>query len=300
MNKRKKQLKIEKKFSKKYVKQAIQSEIDMDSPVALNCLIALQEYRTYQFEDQEKKTRIDSIDKDNQTIVLALITAIISTDRVQVPIQKIVAELVPILQQDKLEAIQTAAEIILHLSDSGLYEGLHPLDPENKTGQIAIRPLYTVSKECREYINSTLNILPPMVCDPEDWVAHDKGGWLSQKASILCGDPIKHHNEYQCYDVLNILQKIEWELDTNLFDMKERPKQELKEVKAKNNFNNHVHQLYELLPLLQNEKVRFVWAYDNRGRSIIRGDHFNPQGTTCKKARFNFAKKEYITKEIIL
>ena len=101
--------------------------------------------------------------------------------------------------------------------------------------------------------------------------------------------------------VLNVLQDIPWELNTQMLEFDEESKKALDTEEKKINFNrmkSSSEEVYRDL-LDQGNKFYFVWKRDSRGRSYSQGYHVNLQGNQYRKSIINFAKKELLTDEVI-
>ena len=294
------QQEIELKFSKKFIKDVIRAEIDPEHKIIQSMCQAIHLYRNKQYSYKSKVIRVATLDKNTDDIAIELAVAVIGLDEL-VPIQVVVAKLAEFLNyRVLLDGVKTAAEIIAVCESSGLYDLVHSTESDNTTGTLSIKPKYEVSKLVKEFIKQT-KYLPPMIVEPVKWSDNKTGGYLMGSGSVVLGT-MTHTNEYQALDVLNILQGIEWELNTDMLEFLEVSKKELGTHEKTVNFNrmrDTSEEVYRNL-LEQGNKFYFVWKYDFRGRSYSSGYHVNLQGNSYRKSCIQFKKKEILTEDIIL
>ena len=294
------QKEIEFKFSKKNIKNVIRAEVDPEHKIIQNMVQTIDVYRNKVYGYKSKNERVSKLNKLSDDIAEELAVAVLGLKDVS-PIQVVVTQLANFLNYKVyLDGVKTAAEIIAVCAGE-LYSLYHSTDQENETGTLGIKPHYEPSKLVQEFIANT-KYLPPMLVKPLDWKENNNsGGYLDGSGSILLGD-MNHHNENQALDVINILQSIEWELNTSMLEFEEVSKKELDTHEKKSNFNrirDTSEEVYRDL-LEQGNKFYFVWKYDFRGRSYSSGFHINIQGNSYRKSLLNFKHKEVLTEEIVI
>lgn len=212
----------------------------------------------------------------------------------RVPIQTVIHSIAMGLDwPNHLEAIKTAGELLGVCVDTGLYNIIIP----NKSHKsLMIESLVGLDLDTKLFIERTRYMMP-LVCKPDNWKNNHSGGYLSISDSVLLGKPENHHEEYQALDALNIIQDIEWELDTYMLEFYEEPNKKLdtpEKVKAFQLMVETSEDVYSDL-LTQGNSFWFSARYDTRGRLYTQGYHVNLQSTNYKKSLLNFAKRQLIT-----
>jgi hypothetical protein len=215
---------------------------------------------------------------------------------------------------DKVDAIQTMAEVIAMLSDTDLFDCRKTAD-----GWVVVSRIGLDEEVLRYAYNAFY--LPPMIIKPRT-VRHNRdSGYITQRGeSLILGYYENHHDDDICLDVLNILNANEYELDTDLISsLSEDPleitvEQLQQNAAAKDKYLSYFNAQKKLKQILdtwddyQTEcyKLQTLMLYhankfylqnkvDKRGRIYTSGYHISPQGSSFKKAMINLAKKEIVT-----
>lgn len=211
-----------------------------------------------------------------------------------VPLQSAIAQLSNSLNyEDKFIGAITAGELLAVCCNADIYN-IYSINYENNN-TMSIKSNYSLDPDTLQYIADT-RYLNPMICKPKDWTNNTNGGYLTIRNSAILGGN-NHHNEQQALDVLNILQNIEFSLDTSILLLEEesnKPLDSTSKVDSFTLFKNGSKQVYKEI-LDQGNTFYFVWRYDKRGRTYSSGYYINLQSTDYKKALLNFTKKEIIT-----
>lgn len=208
---------------------------------------------------------------------------------------------------DKVDAIQTMAEVIAMLSDTDLFDCRKTAD-----GWIVLSRIGLDEEVLRYAYNAFY--LPPMIIKPRQVHSNRDSGYITQRGeSLILGYYENHHDNDICLDILNILNSNEYELDTDLISSlseewhREKLSQEeymelSHEEKLiydmdKNTWNDYIQQGYKIqtLMLYHGNKFYLQNKVDKRGRIYTSGYHISPQGSSFKKAMINLAKKEIVT-----
>ncbi len=208
---------------------------------------------------------------------------------------------------DKVDAIQTMAEVIAMLSDTDLFDC-----KKTKDGWVVLSRIGLDEDVLRYAYNAFY--LPPMIIKPRT-VRHNRdSGYITQRGeSLILGYYENHHDDDICLDVLNILNANEYELDTdlisNLSEEWHRENLSQEEYMAlsheekliydmdKSTWESYIQQGYKIqtLMLYHGNKFYLQNKVDKRGRIYTSGYHISPQGSSFKKAMINLAKKEIVT-----
>lgn len=215
---------------------------------------------------------------------------------------------------DKLDAIQTMAEVIAMLSDTDLFDCRKTED-----GWVVLSRIGLDEEVLRYAYNAFY--LPPLIIKPRQVRSNRDSGYITQRGeSLILGYHENHHDDGICLDVLNTLNANEYELDTDLIsNLSEDPLEitieKLQEnAAAKDKYLSHFDAEKKLKQILdtwddyQEEcyKIQTLMLYhgnkfylqnkvDKRGRIYTSGYHLNVQGSSFKKAMINLAKKEIVT-----
>lgn len=215
---------------------------------------------------------------------------------------------------DKVDAIQTMAEVIAMLSDTDLFDCR-----KTDNGWVVVSRVGLDEEMLRYAYNAFY--LPPLIIKPRT-VRHNRdSGYITQRGeSLILGFYENHHDDDICLDVINILNANEYELDIDIIsslseDPLEITIEKLQEnAAAKDKYLSHfeaekkLKQILETWDDYQEEcyKIKTLMLYhgnkfylqnkvDKRGRIYTSGYHVNPQGSSFKKAMINLAKKEIVT-----
>lgn len=215
---------------------------------------------------------------------------------------------------DKLDAIQTMAEVIAMLSDTDLF------DCKKTEDGWAVLSRIGLDEEVLRYAYNAF-YLPPMIIKPRQ-VRHNRdSGYITQRGeSLILGYYENHHDDDICLDVLNTLNANEYELDTDLISNLSEDPLEITIEKLQENaaakdkylsrfdaekklkqildtWDDYQEECYKIktLMLYHGNKFYLQNKVDKRGRIYTSGYHISPQGSSFKKAMINLAKKEIVT-----
>ena len=208
---------------------------------------------------------------------------------------------------DKVDAIQTMAEVIAMLSDTDLFDCRKTAD-----GWIVLSRIGLDEEVLRYAYNAFY--LPPMIIKPRQVRSNRDSGYITQRGeSLILGYYENHHDDDICLDILNTLNANEYELDTDLIStlseqwhreelsqdeyMELSHEEKLIYAMDKNTWESYIQQGYKIqtLMLYHGNKFWLQNKVDKRGRVYTSGYHLNVQGSSFKKAMINLAKKEIVT-----
>lgn len=209
---------------------------------------------------------------------------------------------------DKVDAIQTMAEVIAMLSDTDLFD-----IRRNKFNEREVISRIGLDEEVLRYAYNAF-YLPPMIIKPRTLRHNRDSGYITQRGeSLILGFYENHHDDDICLDVLNILNANEYELDTDLISSlseqwhrEEISQDEYMELSHedkliydmnKTTWGEYIEQGYKIqtLMLYHGNKFWLQNKVDKRGRIYTSGYHISPQGSSFKKAMINLANKEIVT-----
>lgn len=207
---------------------------------------------------------------DSEHVAIELLCVILSTgaDR---PIQGLAIELGKRLEyRDIIESAKIGSSILAVCK--GYFYGI-----SLEVDETIIKPRVVVDNGTIGVIKG-LSYLPPNLV-PAVWRGN-YGGWQWEKKSILLGSG-NHHDGYQCYDVLNKLQRIPWVLDLGVYVDEEN--------------SNEPCDFAEVAGHYVGERFYFTWRYDKRGRMYSSGYQLNLQSDEYGKALMSPFHGEYCT-----
>lgn len=286
---------IEDAVSKHNIRERVREDIGCELPEALRSSVGrLQAYAVGSYYPS-KMNRIQKVlwaFERPDDIVLEVLQAVLQVDGVK-PIQNVCAQIGHALGfEDTFDGVKTAAEILAVLKDEGIYTLYKPGEMGT---YMSIESHYKLNDETIMAINKC-KYLPPMLCIPKNWESNCYGGYISAHSSVILGDG-NHHIENQSLDVLNIIQKVAFELDTEVL---KEPEVSSKELDTLDKERSHAQLVKESRQIYQDmlghgNEFYFVHKYDKRGRMYSQGYHINLQSYQYKKALLNFKTKEVIS-----
>jgi len=228
----------------------------------------ISEYLNKQYSYKSKALRIAELKERKLTpldISSKLWTALCRTQQDKTPIQNVATRLGTSLgYKDQLDAVKTGAELLAICQNQGWYT----LDMTRYGTYV----LPNLPKEA--LIKSNFPTFKP-----NKWSSNHNG-----EDSIILGGGMKHHNQAQSYDVLNILQDIEWCIDTEVLRHEKNPKAKHHSVKTRADFKAIYNDLI-------GRGFYFKWRYDMRGRSYMHSYFVNYQSHEYDKALLSPRKK---------
>lgn len=247
---------------------------------------SIKELRANAFNDEywdSKNTRINSITTSSEQ--LAYLLALFTAGRIGT-VQEVIPRLIKYVKHKEMQWTLDNVGDIINCGKDLLYS----LDGENFESFFELENETVDSIKLKQY-------LPPMVSKPLDWKSNDDGGLYTVNNHCILGGKLNHHNDTQALDALNILQSIEWELDSDVINYQEEPNKELS-VQGQEQFLMLKETSRKVYKEYANKRFYFEWRFDKRGRQYSSGYHINLQSTKYKKSLLSFSKKELIEGEL--
>ena len=133
--------------------------------------------------------------------------------------------------------------------------------------------------------------VPPMICEPMKISNNFQSGYLTWNESLILGNRHSDHNKPVRLDIINILNKTKFVLDSEVIKEKEKPKKELKGQDL-DNWKQYLKEKRALMKMYKYTPFNLTHAYDSRGRVYSKGYHINYQSSEYNKALISLAKKE--------
>jgi len=205
--------------------------------------------------------------------------SLILKERAPKPIQAIATQMGHLAGAFKsTDAFLWGLLLVKNCKDMGLYS-LQQVEEE-----WYVIPSFSLDKKTIQKLDK-LQYLPPMQVQPKNWTNNTNGGWLWESKHLVLGTRFTKHDKPLAYDVINKLQSIAWEIDTETYLLEKDTNRNLK----KKQFLRVVHEYVD-------KPFHFVWRYDSRGRSYSSGYDLNLQSNEYGKALLSLHKKEKITR----
>jgi hypothetical protein len=103
------------------------------------------------------------------------------------------------------------------------------------------------------------------------------------------------HDGHLDYQTINILNQIEWVMDTDVMKEKEPPPSDYTDPQERLNHFQHIEEATNIYNLLKAQPFWLCWQYDSRGRIYSHGHHVNFQSYEYKKAMLSHNRYIHLT-----
>ncbi len=284
-------------------------KLHMDEVIDV-CEEYLNTYLAHDYwESKNERLRNLSPTVSIRDVAIDILTAIVTVEHPQ-QIQNIASRIGSrLMYADKIDGIQTAAEMIGVLAHTGVYEFIYPRDSE--TGSVLILNLYEVSPEVTDLINRAM-YLPPMLVVPNRVTTNKTSGYLCTPKPILLGKQ-SYHDFLLPLDVVNQDNAIPFSLDERMLAFEETPKKPhdsgekyesipdwakpayvARKTKAFNQMCAVSSEVYSML-IHHGNCFYIPNRVDERIRSYSQGYHVNHQGSEYKRGAIILHDKEVIS-----
>lgn len=285
----------EMRFNRKHIDAKIRDEIkanpDMCDKVAQG-VVYVQQYMDGTYYESKMKRIAQLVGMDLEAMVMDMFVGIAYCLRPEL-FTSVTAQLASRLKfSDKREAITTVAELVAVLCATDAFD----IEKANKMASLMVVSQIPLSEGLVTFIEES-QYLPPMVCEPLELTHNFSSGYLTHNDSLILGSG-NHHDGDLCLDVLNTMNKVALQLDTEfLCKLEEEPTFDLDTQDKLDQWNAFKQQSYMFYMLLQSQGNKFYFNHkvDKRGRIYSQGYHLNPQGTAFKKAMLEFSNEEMVT-----
>lgn len=285
----------EQRYSRKhidgYIREAIQNSPDMQARMQRGVEL-INDYIGAEYYESKMK-RIAQLDGlDIPTLVLDMFVGVAYCLKEEL-FTSVTAQMASRLKfSDKTEAIRTVAELMAVLCQTDAFD----IAKVNKMASLMVISRIPLEDKLLEFIKDSA-YLPPMVCEPLELTNNFSSGYLSHNDSLILGTG-NHHDGDICLDVLNTMNKVALQLDTDfLSTVEEEPTFDLDTAEKMQQWLIFKKQSYEFYTLMARQGNNFYLTHkvDKRGRAYCSGYHISTQGTSFKKACINLAREELVT-----
>lgn len=311
----------EKRYSRRFIDQMIREEIAANTFIQ-DCIWKgvelLEEWCNAPGYYTKKQQRADQLTQlDLEKLVTEVFVGIAYYTYPQL-FTSVTAQLAGRLGwSDRAESITGMAEVVAVLCNAGTFE----INKASKYAPLMVISEMPLSDKVLDFIEHS-QYLPPMVCEPNKLRNNRDSAYLTvQNDSVILGSG-NHHESDVCLDVLNTMNRIQLQLDTEfLCKVEEEPtykfmdEKEFKEwvvekrmthiyptyadyiTDSKNGWMRFKKQSYRFYDLMVSQGNAFFLTHkvDKRGRIYANGFHISTMGTAFKKSSINFYEEEVVT-----
>lgn len=285
---------IEKRYSRKFIDGYIRKEIEANPDTVKQVeqgVIFLQYYMNQDYY-ASKNARIAQLQgMDLRSLVMDILVGIAYCQTAEL-FTSVTAQLAGRLKfSDKTEAITTVAELVAVLCQTDAFD----IEKPNRMVSLSVISRIPLSKKLIRYIENS-RYLPPMVCEPLELTNNYSSGYLTHNNSLILGSG-NHHDGDICLDVLNLVNKVQLQLDTDFIStVEEEPTFDVENPEQLEQWMQFKRQSYEFYLLITEHGNRFYLTHkvDKRGRLYAQGYQITTQGTAHKKAIIELAKEELV------
>lgn len=286
---------IEERFNRKKIDQMIRQEF-IDSESIQDCIkqgVYLLEKWLSKTYYESKNIRLEAVKHLDLEKLVTDIFVGISYCKVPELFTSVTAQLAARLNfSDRVDAITTMAEIVAVLAETDVYD----IDKDGKYDSMYITSNISFDDKLDQFIEDS-QYLPPMVCEPRKLTNNRSGAHLTYNDSLILGSG-NHHDGDICLDVLNTMNSVELQLDTEFISkFEELPTYNLVIPRQKDLWKRYKIQSYRFYKMMVDYGNCFHLTHkvDKRGRIYAQGYHITTQGTAFKKACIDLYNEEIVT-----
>lgn len=287
----------EEHYNRKHIDAKIKEAIEESSEMQAKLTHGVQLVQNYLDQApgyyKSKQQRVGQLGTmDLRSLVLEMFVGVAYSQRPEL-FTSVTAQMAARLNfNDRKEAITTVAELLAVLCETDAFD----IIKEHKMASLMLVSRVPLPENLIRFIENS-QCLPPMVCEPLELKHNHSSGYLTHNDSLILGSG-NHHDGDICLDVLNIINKVAFQLDLGfLSKVEEEPTFDLDTQDKIDNWIRFKRQSYWFYSLMEQQGNRFYFCnkVDKRGRIYAQGYHLNPQGSSFKKAMLELANEEIIT-----
>lgn len=290
------QREIEMQFSRKNIHNIVLDNIENSFEISYQLHDVMEQILTWVNTSEfyeSKHNRWQTLLKKEDLLYILKDIMVVILELEYTTIQAVCGKVASQLKMSTFDAVKCIAEICVFMAQKDLFNLIPAADSE--TGGIMLQTIYQLDSETKEDIRNK-QYLPPMIEPPAEVRLNYDYSYHTEQSWMILGKGNGHHKPI-ALDVINILNQIPLELDSEILAMEETPNKKLDTVEKMMQFNqmkNSSRKVYGLLVEHSNEFF-LTWKYDKRGRIYSQGYHVNIQSTEYKKALINLKNKLVIT-----
>jgi len=284
----------EQRFNRKHIDVKIRTAIELDFVMQDKLKYGaklVNDYITGQYYDSKMRRVAQLQNIDIPALVMDIFVGISYSQKPEL-FTSVSSQMASRLKfSDKTEAITTVAELMAVLCKTDAFD----ITKENAYASLMVVSRIPLPNSLLKFIENS-QFLPPMVCEPLELTHNFSSGYLTHNDSLILGSG-NHHDGDICLDVLNIMNKVALQLDTEfLSKVEEEPTFDLDTQEKVDQWRGFKKQSYGFYTLMAKQGNRFYLNHkvDKRGRIYSHGYHINTQGTAFKKSCIELAHAELI------
>lgn len=285
----------EERYNRKHIDAKIRKAIEAnpDMLMKLNQGVSLvQKYMSAKYYDSKMRRIAQLENMDIPAMVMDMFVGVAYCQRPEL-FTSVSAQMAARLKfSDRKEAIHTVAELLAVLCITDAFD----IDKADKMSSLMVTSRIPLTDSLVKFIENS-QYLPPMVCSPLELTHNYSSGYLTHNDSLILGTG-NHHDGDICLDVLNVMNNVPLQLDTQfLSTVEEEPTFDIKDQEQSElwmEFKRQSYAFYDLM-VTQGNKFYLTHKVDKRGRIYCSGYHISTQGTPFKKASIELAHEEIVT-----
>lgn len=276
-----------------YIRKFLAGEQDVQEALEQGVEL-ITDWMSQEYSYESKNVRLQQIQNmDVRSLVTEVFVASCYAQRPELFIS-FTSKLAGVLKfSDRADSIQTIAEIVAVLSDTGMYR----ITKEHKYASLMVVSNVTLEHELEKFVEGT-KYLPPMLVPPEPLVSNRQAMNLTTgPESVILGSN-NHHEEDVCLDVINQSNEVALSLNLEFLckveESTHKPFENQDQQSDWERMRNESHEMYKLMAS-QGNKFYLKHKYDKRLRKYACGYHITTQGSPYKKAMVELHHKEAVS-----
>lgn len=276
-----------------YIRKYLAGEADVQAAIDQGVEL-LTEWCHTEFSYESKNVRMQQIQNmDMRSLVTEVFVASCYAQRPELFIS-FTSKLAGVLKfSDRADSIQTIAEIVAVLSDTGAYI----ITKEHKYASLMVESNIVLTLQLQAFVDGCM-YLPPMLVPPEPLTANRQAMNLTTGPESVILGANNHHEGDVCLDVINQANEVALSLDLEFLckveESTHKPFENQDQQSDWELMRNQSHEMYKLMAS-QGNKFYLKNKWDKRGRKYVSGYHITTQGSPYKKAMVELHHKEAVT-----
>lgn len=275
-----------------YIRKYLAAEADVQEAIEQGVEL-VTEWMNAEYSYESKNIRLQQIrNMDVRSLVTEVFVASCYAQRPELFIS-FTSKLAGVLKfSDRADSIQTIAEIVAVLSDTGVYI----ITKEHKYASLMVESNVTLTLELQKFVDGCM-YLPPMLVPPEPLVSNRQAMNLTTGPESVILGANNHHENDVCLDVINQSNEVALSLNLEFLcrveESTHKPFENQDQQSDWELMRNQSHEMYKLMAA-QGNKFYLKHKYDKRLRKYACGYHITTQGSPYKKAMVELHHKEAV------
>lgn len=276
-----------------YIRKYLAGEQDVQEAIDAGVEM-LTEWCNTEFSYESKNVRMDQIrNMDMRSLVTEVFVASCYAQRPELFIS-FTSKLAGVLKfSDRADSIQTIAEIVAVLSDTGAYI----ISKEHKYASLMVESNIVLTLQLQNFVDGCM-YLPPMLVPPEPLVSNRQAMNLTTGPESVILGANNHHENDVCLDVINQSNEVALSLNLEFLckveETTHKPFENQDQQSDWELMRDQSHEIYKLMAA-QGNKFYLKNKWDKRGRKYVCGYHISTQSSPYKKAAVELHHKEAVS-----